>query len=114
MVMGAQLVRVSCSLRVYRAQQTFACLSRSQSDFFISSSAQRHRSQKRRKMKPVPPPDVPPVVREKMKKAFNECYKAVVACEEEDTGRKRCELFKELPDKRARLSLYPARRLTRN
>src|ERR1700722_3264233 len=57
-------------------------------------------------MKPVPPPDVPPVIREKMKKAFNECYKAVVACED-DSGRKRCDLFKELPDKRARPSLYP-------
>lgn len=34
-----------------------------------------------------------------MKKAFMECYKAVLACEDE-TGRKRCELFRELPDKR--------------
>ena len=34
-----------------------------------------------------------------MKKAFNECYKAVLNCED-DTGRKRCELFKEVPDKR--------------
>jgi ATP-dependent helicase STH1/SNF2 len=37
-----------------------------------------------------------------MKKAFNECYKAVVACEDE-TGRKRCELFKDLPDRRVRV-----------
>jgi len=34
-----------------------------------------------------------------MKKAFAECYRAVLACEDE-TGRKRCELFKEPPDKR--------------
>jgi len=33
-----------------------------------------------------------------MKKIFNECYRAVVACEDAD-GRKRCELFRELPDK---------------
>jgi hypothetical protein len=38
-------------------------------------------------------------VREKMKKAFAECHKAVMACEDE-VGRKRCELFKELPDRR--------------
>ncbi|KAF7340173.1 Chromatin structure-remodeling complex subunit snf21 [Mycena venus] len=42
--------------------------------------------------------DVTPAVREKMKKIFNECYRAVVACEDAD-GRKRCELFRELPDK---------------
>jgi len=34
-----------------------------------------------------------------MKKAFAECHKAVLTCEDE-TGRKRCELFRELPDKR--------------
>ncbi|KAK7468468.1 ATP-dependent DNA helicase Snf21 [Stygiomarasmius scandens] len=55
------------------------------------------RDQKRRKTKNSS--DTAPAVREKMKKAFNECYKAVVACEAED-GRKRCELFRELPDKR--------------
>ena len=38
-------------------------------------------------------------MREKMKKAFMECYRAVLACEDE-TGRKRCELFREPPDKR--------------
>jgi ATP-dependent helicase STH1/SNF2 len=37
-----------------------------------------------------------------MKKAFNECFKAVVGCEEESTGRKRCELFREIPDRRVR------------
>ncbi|KAG7090792.1 hypothetical protein E1B28_009876 [Marasmius oreades] len=54
------------------------------------------REQKRRRVKAG---DVAPAVREKMKKAFNECYKAVLACEAED-GRKRCELFREPPDKR--------------
>jgi len=43
--------------------------------------------------------DIPAAVREKMKKAFNECYKAVLGSEDE-TGRKRCELFRELPDRR--------------
>jgi len=37
-----------------------------------------------------------------MKKAFNECFKAVVNCEEVATGRKRCELFREIPDRRVR------------
>ena len=36
-----------------------------------------------------------------MKKAFNEVHKAVLACEDTD-GRKRCELFRELPDRRVR------------
>jgi ATP-dependent helicase STH1/SNF2 len=44
-------------------------------------------------------PDLPPAVRDKMKKAFAECYRAVLACEDEG-GRKRCELFRDLPDKR--------------
>jgi len=35
---------------------------------------------------------------DKMKEAFAECYLSVLACEEEG-GRKRCELFRELPDK---------------
>ncbi|TFK38607.1 SNF2-family ATP dependent chromatin remodeling factor snf21 [Crucibulum laeve] len=43
--------------------------------------------------------EISPAVREKMKKAFSECYKSVLACEDE-TGRKRCELFRDLPDKR--------------
>ncbi|KAF6765924.1 SNF2-family ATP dependent chromatin remodeling factor snf21 [Ephemerocybe angulata] len=43
--------------------------------------------------------DVPPQMKERMKKAFSECYKAVSQCTD-DTGRKRCELFRELPDKR--------------
>ncbi|KZT24683.1 hypothetical protein NEOLEDRAFT_1134735 [Neolentinus lepideus HHB14362 ss-1] len=54
------------------------------------------REAKRRKTKLG---DVPAAVREKMKKGFMECYKAVLACTDE-TGRKRCELFRELPDRR--------------
>ncbi|KAJ7102506.1 SNF2-family ATP dependent chromatin remodeling factor snf21 [Mycena belliarum] len=42
--------------------------------------------------------DVPQAVREKMKKVFAECYRVVVSCEDAD-GRKRCDLFRELPDK---------------
>jgi hypothetical protein len=53
-------------------------------------------SQKRRRMKAT---ELPPAIRDKMKKAFLECHKAVMACEDE-TGRRRCELFKDLPDKR--------------
>ncbi|KAF7310438.1 hypothetical protein HMN09_00585900 [Mycena chlorophos] len=57
------------------------------------------RISKRRKAPPkVNGSDVPPAIREKMKKVFSECYRAVVACEDTD-GRKRCELFRELPDK---------------
>jgi hypothetical protein len=43
--------------------------------------------------------DLAPALRDKMKKIFNEVHKAVLACEDKD-GRKRCELFRELPDKR--------------
>ncbi|KAF7306400.1 hypothetical protein MIND_00431200 [Mycena indigotica] len=57
------------------------------------------RISKRRKPPPkANGPDVPPAIREKMKKVFNECHRAVLACEDTD-GRKRCELFRELPDK---------------
>lgn len=59
-------------------------------------------NQKRRKTKL---PDLPIATREKMKKAFNECHRAVLNCED-DTGRKRCELFKELPDKRVNYLFY--------
>lgn len=45
-------------------------------------------------------PELPPQVRERMKKVFNECYRAVQMAEDPDTGRRRWELFKELPDKR--------------
>ncbi|KAF9524663.1 SNF2-family ATP dependent chromatin remodeling factor snf21 [Crepidotus variabilis] len=57
--------------------------------------------QKRRKTKgaKIGGNDLPAATRDKMKKAFMECHKAVLACEDE-TGRKRCELFRELPDKR--------------
>lgn len=62
------------------------------------------RDQKRRKTKVVV--DIAPAIREKMKKAFNECYKAVQAIEatnDDGTTRKRCELFREVPDKKVRL-----------
>lgn len=44
--------------------------------------------------------ELSPAIRDKMKKIFNECYRAVQACEDPTTGRRRWELFKELPDKR--------------
>ena len=53
---------------------------------------------KRRKTK-LSNGELPAGIREQMKKAFTECHRAVLACED-DTGRKRCELFRELPDKR--------------
>ena len=57
--------------------------------------------QKRRKTKQ---PELPPPLKEKMKKAYNECYQSVLKAEDEN-GRRRCDLFKELPDKRVRLNL---------
>jgi len=54
------------------------------------------RDQKRRKTKST---DLSPAARDKMKKAFAECHRAVLACEDEH-GRKRCELFRDLPDRR--------------
>ena len=54
--------------------------------------------QKRRKTKA---PELPPAIKEKMKKAFDDVYKAVLACEDID-GHKHCEPFRELPDKRVR------------
>jgi ATP-dependent helicase STH1/SNF2 len=63
--------------------------------------------QKRRKQPPKSNGnDVPPAVREKMKKVFAECYRAVVACEDSE-GRKRCELFRELPDRHVSLAREP-------
>ena len=56
-------------------------------------------------------PEHPPQVRERMRKVFNECYRAVQLAEDPATGRRRWELFKELPDKRVRLpfiGLLPA------
>ncbi|KAI5119788.1 hypothetical protein M0805_006586 [Coniferiporia weirii] len=55
------------------------------------------RDSKRRKVKTT---DHPAHVRERMKKVFNECYRAVQLCEDPVNGRRRWELFKELPDKR--------------
>ncbi|KAH9964520.1 SNF2 family N-terminal domain-containing protein [Russula dissimulans] len=54
------------------------------------------RDVKRRKLKTV---ELQTTVKERIKKAFNECYRAIMSCSDE-TGRKRCDLFRELPDKR--------------
>ncbi|KAI0039556.1 hypothetical protein FA95DRAFT_1528440 [Auriscalpium vulgare] len=53
------------------------------------------RDSKRRKYQTA---ELPTGVKEKMKKAFNDCYKAILNCADE-TGRKRCDLFRELPRK---------------
>ncbi|KAH8103254.1 SNF2-family ATP dependent chromatin remodeling factor snf21 [Phellopilus nigrolimitatus] len=55
------------------------------------------RDSKRRKVKTA---DHPTSVRDRMKKVFNECYRALQLCEDPITGRRRWELFKEVPDKR--------------
>ncbi|KAF8609355.1 hypothetical protein BDV93DRAFT_464553 [Ceratobasidium sp. AG-I] len=47
-------------------------------------------------------PPVAPAMRDRMKAAFTACHQAVQALTAED-GRQRCELFKELPDRK----LYP-------
>ncbi|KAG1764096.1 SNF2 family N-terminal domain-containing protein [Suillus placidus] len=54
------------------------------------------RDMKRRKTKAG---DLSPAIRDKMKKVFSEVHRAVLACEDKD-GRKRCALFRELPDRR--------------
>ena len=64
--------------------------------FLLVTHTSFHLVQKRRKTKSTP--DIPPAVRDKMKKAFSECHKAVMACETPE-GRKRCDLFKELPNR---------------
>ncbi|KAH9938975.1 P-loop containing nucleoside triphosphate hydrolase protein [Epithele typhae] len=53
------------------------------------------RDSKRRKTKQ----DIPPPLKEKMKKALTEVHKAVVNCADE-TGRRRSDLFREPPDRR--------------
>lgn len=66
----------------------------------IADDEDEDHDQKRRKKGPINNgTDVSPAMRERMKKAFAECYRAVLACEDE-SGRKRCELFRDLPDKR--------------
>lgn len=58
---------------------------------------------KRRKTAPAKGGDgISPQTRERMKKAFQECYRAVQACVAED-GRSRCDLFRELPNRKVRL-----------
>ncbi|KAF9014915.1 SNF2-family ATP dependent chromatin remodeling factor snf21 [Cyathus striatus] len=65
----------------------------------IADDEDEEHDQKRRKTKSTGGSELTPAIRDKMKKVFAECYKAVLACEAED-GRKRCELFRDLPDKR--------------
>lgn len=61
---------------------------------------------KRRKTAPAKGGDgISPQMRERMKKAFQECYRAVQACVAED-GRSRCDLFRELPNRKVRLPLH--------
>ncbi|KAH9011009.1 hypothetical protein EDB85DRAFT_2230956 [Lactarius pseudohatsudake] len=62
----------------------------------VMDDEEEDRDSKRRKVKTSEPPTV---LKERMKKAFNECYKAIMNCADEN-GRKRCDLFRELPDKR--------------
>ncbi|PIL29895.1 hypothetical protein GSI_07805 [Ganoderma sinense ZZ0214-1] len=54
------------------------------------------RDTKRRKTKA---PELPAPIKEKMKKALNDVHKAVLNLEDE-TGRRRSDLFRELPDRR--------------
>jgi len=54
---------------------------------------------KRRKTAPAKGDTLPPHIRERMKRAFQEIYKAVQSCVAED-GRSRCELFRELPNRK--------------
>jgi len=62
------------------------------------------RDNKRRKVKP-PAPDA--ATMQKMKKIFSQVHAAVASCTDE-TGRKRCELFKDLPDKKDYPDYYVA------
>ncbi|KAH9177014.1 SNF2 family N-terminal domain-containing protein [Lactarius sanguifluus] len=62
----------------------------------VMDDEEEDRDSKRRKVKTSEPPTA---LKERMKKAFNECYKAIMNCADEN-GRKRCDLFRELPDKR--------------
>lgn len=48
--------------------------------------------------------ELTPAMKDRMKKAFNECYRAVLNASDE-TGRKRSELFKELVSKKVRKDL---------
>ncbi|KAI9512303.1 SNF2 family N-terminal domain-containing protein [Russula earlei] len=62
----------------------------------VMDDEEEDRDMKRRKLKTV---ELPTAAKERMKKAFNECTKAIMNCTDEN-GRKRCDLFRELPDKR--------------
>ncbi|KAH7926188.1 hypothetical protein BV22DRAFT_1033109 [Leucogyrophana mollusca] len=54
------------------------------------------RDTKRRKTKQN---DITPAVKEKLKKVFNECHKAILACTDEN-GRLRCDMFRDPPHRR--------------
>ncbi|KAH9017499.1 hypothetical protein EDB85DRAFT_1897630 [Lactarius pseudohatsudake] len=60
----------------------------------VMDDEEEDRDSKRRKVKTSEPPTV---LKERIKKAFNECYKAIMNCADEN-GRKRCDLFRKLPD----------------
>ena len=59
--------------------------------------------QKRRKTKQ----ELPAPIKEKMKKALNDVHKAVQNLEDE-TGRRRSDLFREPPDRRVSVSFNPS------
>ncbi|KAG6371548.1 SNF2-family ATP dependent chromatin remodeling factor snf21 [Boletus reticuloceps] len=62
----------------------------------VNEDDEEDRDSKRRKTKA---PEIVPAMKDRMKKAFNEVHKAVLACEDTD-GRKRCELFRDPPDRK--------------
>ncbi|KAI0668688.1 SNF2 family N-terminal domain-containing protein [Trametes maxima] len=61
----------------------------------IIDDEEEERDTKRRKKGP----ELPPPLKEKMKKSLNDVHKAVQNLED-DTGRRRSDLFRELPDRR--------------
>ncbi|KAI0641156.1 SNF2 family N-terminal domain-containing protein [Trametes meyenii] len=61
----------------------------------IIDDEEEERDPKRRKKGP----ELPPPLKEKMKKSLNDVHKAVQNLED-DTGRRRSDLFRELPDRR--------------
>ncbi|KAH7908208.1 SNF2 family N-terminal domain-containing protein [Hygrophoropsis aurantiaca] len=61
----------------------------------VNEEEDEERDSKRRKTKQ---PDLTPAVKDKLKKVFNECHKAILACKDEN-GRLRCVMFREPPDR---------------
>ncbi|KAI0063151.1 hypothetical protein BV25DRAFT_1824711 [Artomyces pyxidatus] len=68
-------------------------------DMSVTPSVQDDDDEERDSKRRKKAAELPAATKEKMKKLFNDCYKAILACTDE-TGRKRCDLFRELPDKR--------------